>query len=245
MKIQIVLFASVIVWLGASDALPCRPMATEDCGTTPAGKPSVECGLGCCNIGASNTSSTFCGVLTYGLTANWDIGIEIPYAYNEASNGPGDMVLKSKYLVMKESASRPAFLLKPTLKLPSGNEDKGLGSGKPDAGLLAVFTKGFGAVTGHFNAGYYASDLTKDEAWKGNSGILAAGVLIPLDKKFTLATELIYEPTFNSDASDNSFDNLTGIIWAVNERTAYDFGFRFDLEDTAEYQLIAGVSIGF
>ncbi|MBI4712942.1 MAG: transporter [Planctomycetes bacterium] len=189
-------------------------------------------------------------MLNYGMTANWDIGIEIPYVYSNPANdvvenGLGDVVLKSKYRIMEETASRPAFLLKPTLKLPSGNEDKGLGSGKPDTGLLAVFTKGFGGLTGHFNAGYYAADLTKDDVWKGTSGILASGALIPLDKRFTLATELIYEPTFNSDASDNSFDNLTGIIWTVNERTTYDFGVRFDIEDAAEYQLIVGVSIGF
>ena len=85
----------------------------------------------------------------YGITADWEIGIEIPYTRKEAggddSAGIGDIVLDTKYQFWKRDLPgaqyKAAVFLK--TKLPTGDDDSRprLGSGSTDviAGLSAGY----------------------------------------------------------------------------------------------------------
>ena len=76
----------------------------------------------------------------YGFTADWEIGIEIPYAWKERNsddaNGVGDIVLDTKYQFWKRDLPgaqyKAAAFLK--AKLPTGDDDSRprLGSGSTD-----------------------------------------------------------------------------------------------------------------
>lgn len=79
--------------------------------------------------------------IEYGLTADWQIGAEIPYAYREqnglAADGPGDLTLGTKYQFYRRDLpgaqyKGAAFL---NLKLPTGDDEvtPRLGSGSTDA----------------------------------------------------------------------------------------------------------------
>ena len=85
----------------------------------------------------------------YGITADWEIGIEIPYAWKEEDGGDadgiGDIVLDTKYQFWKRDLplaqyKAAAFL---QLKLPTGDDDSTprLGSGSTDviAGLATGY----------------------------------------------------------------------------------------------------------
>ncbi len=83
----------------------------------------------------------------YGLTADWEIGIEVPYAWKELNgldaNGVGDIVLDTKYqfwkLDLPGAQYKAAALVK--AKLPTGDDDSRprLGSGSTDViGALAT-----------------------------------------------------------------------------------------------------------
>ncbi len=76
----------------------------------------------------------------YGLTADWQIGIEVPYSWKEddgaRSNGPGDVTLSTKVQFWQRDLpgaqyKGAAFL---EVKLPTGNDDSDprLGSGSTD-----------------------------------------------------------------------------------------------------------------
>ncbi len=65
-----------------------------------------------------------------------------------------DSVVYVKYRIWGEGNYYPAFTLKPQVKIPTADEKKGLGSGKTDSGLTAVFSKSFVDVNLHFNIGY-------------------------------------------------------------------------------------------
>ena len=78
----------------------------------------------------------------YGITADWEVGIEIPYAWKEQNgrdaNGIGDITLDTKYQVWKRDLpgaqyKAAAFL---ELELPTGDGDgtPRLGSGSTDVG---------------------------------------------------------------------------------------------------------------
>ena len=85
----------------------------------------------------------------YGITADWEIGIEIPYAWKEENGGDadglGDIVLDTKYQFWKRDLPlaqyKAAAFLKPTL--PTGDDDSTprLGSGSTDviAGLATGY----------------------------------------------------------------------------------------------------------
>ncbi len=83
----------------------------------------------------------------YGLTADWEIGIEVPYAWKKSNgldaNGVGDIVLDTKYqfwkLDLPGAQYKAAALVK--VKLPTGDDDSRprLGSGSTDViGALAT-----------------------------------------------------------------------------------------------------------
>ena len=83
----------------------------------------------------------------YGLTADWEIGIEVPYAWKKlnglSANGVGDIVLDTKYqfwkLDLPGAQYKAAALVK--AKLPTGDDDSRprIGSGSTDViGALAT-----------------------------------------------------------------------------------------------------------
>ncbi|MAN62605.1 MAG: hypothetical protein CMI60_11750 [Parvibaculum sp.] len=91
----------------------------------------------------------------YGVTADWQVGIKIPYAWKEetdrTANGLGDIVLDTKYQFWKRDLpgaqyKAAAFL---QLELPTGDDDSTprLGSGSTD-----VFT---GIATGYESRRWY------------------------------------------------------------------------------------------
>ena len=85
----------------------------------------------------------------YGITADWEIGIQIPYSWKEQSstdaNGFGDIVLDTKYQFWKRDLPgaqyKAAAFLK--IKIPTGDDESQprLGSGSTDviAGLAAGY----------------------------------------------------------------------------------------------------------
>ncbi|HLD36222.1 MAG TPA: hypothetical protein VJC37_05830 [Planctomycetota bacterium] len=239
--------ALLLIGLMAIEAFPCRPLRTEDCGTTPHGRPALELSIEA-GMERNDADCMLCSVFNYGLSHNWDAGIEIPVIYfnpdiGTSQSGIGDMVLRSKYRFIEETPSQPAFLVKPTFKIPNGDETKGLGSGKSDAGVLLALTKGFGSLVGHFNLGYNMVDLPKGNKLQDNSVFLGLGFQYLLGKRFNLLGEIIYEPIFNAD---NTFDSIIGIIWNATEKTAYDLAVRFNLTDNnTDHLIIGGLTLNF
>mgnify|MGYP001568391799 FL=1 len=239
--------ALLLIGLTAVEAWPCRPLKTEDCGTTPHGRPALELGLEV-DMLKDDTGCMLCSVFNYGLSHNWDAGIEIPFIYfnpddGTSRSGIGDTVLRSKYRFLEETPSRPAFLVKPTFKMPNGDETRGLGSGKSDAGVLLVLTKGFGSLAGHFNLGYNMVDLPKGNKFRDNPAFLGMGFQYSLDSQFSILGEVIYEPKVNSN---NIFDSIIGVIWNATGRTAYDLAVRVDLTDgNADHLITSGLTVNF
>jgi len=70
-------------------------------------------------------------------------------------NGIGDLVLAAKWLFLKESQWIPRQAILPTVKFPTADKDKGLGSSKTDYDLTWIASKSLAAKLGaHVNVGY-------------------------------------------------------------------------------------------
>ena len=90
------------------------------------------------------------------VTQTHQVSYSVPYSWlrAEGTDGFGDLQLSYRYQLSTETASRPAIAPRFTLILPTGDEDKGLGSGAMGYQFnLPVSKIVSDRVKLHFNAG--------------------------------------------------------------------------------------------
>ncbi|MFH1903282.1 MAG: transporter [Candidatus Omnitrophota bacterium] len=119
--------------------------------------------------GVKEESSELAAALCFGLNDKTDLVLGIPYQWvtvkeDEASaseNGFGDASLELKWRFFEKDGW--SLALKPGLSIPTGDKDKGLGSGKVNYGLYFITTVEKGNTALHFNAGYGRNENDFDE----------------------------------------------------------------------------------
>jgi hypothetical protein len=89
-------------------------------------------------------------------------------------SGLGDVVLSATYAAYYDQASTFGVDLTGKLKLPTADENKGLGTGEADVALLADAYQTFDRVTGFAGVGYHilgdAPGQPLDNVWSANAG---------------------------------------------------------------------------
>jgi len=109
----------------------------------------------------------------YGITDRLQCGIAFPYVFREYKDsatgvhnrpdGLGDMWAYVKFRPVVETPARPAVALDVWVKLPSGDEEKGLGNGEVDVKLAAEISKRCGRLSFHLNPEYTFTGGGRDE----------------------------------------------------------------------------------
>ena len=230
-----------------------RPFSTEDAGVAGKGVAQVEIGVEYARQlnGDKEYASLFLPV--YGLTERLEFSAEFPHkltSFKEGGDEEGleDVSLVLKTLIVEEVGNIPAFLVKTVVKLDNGDEDKGLGSGEKDLGLVAVATKSIGPLTFHANIGYtfVGNDFDptlKDYLLYGVAGEYEVG------DKTRLMMELYGESNshFDVDAfKHHDLQALLGSTYQLTERVVFDAAIKIGMtDDSPDYGLTSGVSIGF
>lgn len=135
-----------------------RPLDTEDTGTVEPGKAELELSLNYARNPDDNSWSTL-GVFSFGILPRFEARVELPLLLMEPEDqrsraGVGDTTLGLKFRLLDEKETAPAVLGSLTLRLPTGNDERGLGSEDVDVGLLGVMSKSFGPVTVTGHLGY-------------------------------------------------------------------------------------------
>jgi hypothetical protein len=92
--------------------------------------------------------------LVYGLTERMELTFETAGLSKDHQYGLTDSVVGTKYLLLKETARRPGLAGSFELKLPTGDESRGLGSGEFDYDLRLRAQKTWGWFTAIGNSGY-------------------------------------------------------------------------------------------
>ncbi len=102
--------------------------------------------------------------LNYGPLPDLQIGIGIPYEFNNSNHGPtelgiGDVEVSAKYRFLQEENGCPMVSFFPMVALPTGDSNKGLGNGKPQ--ILFSAGRGLSNVqaTNQFSS-YFGYQLT-------------------------------------------------------------------------------------
>jgi hypothetical protein len=210
---------ALVLALGPAWAWGGRPLDTEDTGTAEPGKADLELSGDYARNPEDNSWSAK-GVLSVGLLPRLEARIESALLLLEPEDqrsraGIADSLFGVKYRLLDES-DFPAVLAGFTVRLPTGEERRGLGAADVDAGIVAVASKAVGALTLTGNVGY--TFVTRDrelDFWT-----LAASLEYRVTKAWILVGEVV--SAVGADRAADVAVLRVGAIYAIGARLKLD-----------------------
>lgn len=101
--------------------------------------------------------------------------------------GVGDVILRTKYSLIRDAGSAPDLALLAQVTTPTGDEDNLLGTGETKYKAGAIASKNFGGVGSHVNLAY---EMTTGDKVQDNM-TYAAGVDLRASSRFTVGADLL------------------------------------------------------
>ena len=214
-------------------AYAAHPLLTEDTGTQGDGKFQLELMVDKTRDrppGVTVRELQTAAVLSYGIMENADLQFGLPYLRQHShdasgrhvSRGPLDASIDLKWRFFEREAL--SFALKPGVTLPTGNEGRGFGAGRPNWGTLLVLTYAPGPWAFHSHAGYRRNNNSAGQR-KDLAHISAA-----LTWQATDALKLVADVSADSnpDRADRSTLRyaVLGLIYSVTPSLDLDAGIK-------------------
>jgi len=235
-------------------AYAARPLSSEDAGVCGKGNFQLDAGFDYAKEGNKDKSYTFLLAGAYGISQRSDLSVELPYLMIAPGDGNNearlsDIKLAFKSLIIPEGEINPAIALKIQLKLSNGNEEKNLGSGDEDAGIIFAVSKTLGKLVLHGNLGYTLVGRGRDDTLKNYILYGLAGEYA-LSTKIKLVMELYGESDSHFDPGSLRHHNLTPLIgfsYQLNEKIVLDTAFKVGISESRRqaYGLTMGCSVQF
>jgi hypothetical protein len=260
----IILFVLIIVhgtFLTTSYAA--HPLITDDAGTQGKGKFLLELNGQAsyektdsvddagANIKTKERESELKAALTYGILDNVDVVFGVPYQWkktkeNDATvsdvNGGADLSLEVKWRFYEKDGL--SFALKPGLTLPTGDEDKDLGTGRVTGSLYFIATKEINPWAFHVNLGYKRNENKlnqRDDIWHTS---LAGELKVVNDLK--LVANIGAERNTEKSSHTNPAFLLGGFIYSIRENVDIDLGIKIGLNETEkDVACLGGIAMRF
>lgn len=249
--------------MAGSTAFGAHPLITDDTGTQGKGKFQMEM-----NGEDARGKETLNGVerrkdtqklavtLSSGSADAVDIVVGVPWLWSRVKengatvsegSGAGDASFEVKWRFFE----RGGFSLgvKPGLTLPTGNEKKGLGNGRPSYGITLIATQEFERSFLHLNVRYAHNEFALDPDRESNrrdlwNGSVAAGVKIV--KPLTLVANIGAETNGDKDSNTWPAFLLGGFIYSVTEDLDVDVGIKAGWNGSEDdLAVLAGVAWRF
>jgi hypothetical protein len=234
-----VLFAFFLV----ANSYAAHPLITDDTGTQGTGKFELEVNVEYSNDNGGSTIQ-FAATLSSGIRENIDLVIGTPYQFLRTRDDDGgwatedgisDILLELKWRFYEKDGL--GFALKPGIILPTGDEDKGLGDGKPAYSLFFVTTKEIDPLILHFNLGYIKNRRELRDIWHYS---LAGEYKVT--KPLTIVANIGGETNPDRESNVHPVFLVGGIVYSLTENLDIDFGIKIGLNKAeADYTLLAGI----
>jgi len=233
------LAATLSILLAATglSAKAAHPLITEDTGTQGAGNWQLEATLDHNRDkegGARETSDDYSLVLTYGAIDTVDVILTVPYTRTEADgspteNGIGDVEFAAKWRFYEHEDL--SFALRPGITAPTGDEDRGLGTGKSTASLFAVMSYEPGPWAFHLHLGRTNNRNVVDERRYITHYSVAA--VRKFSDKLQLVADISNETNTDTSADPDANSAVLGAIYSPTKDIDIDLGYRYGLSDSA------------
>ncbi|MBU1693652.1 MAG: transporter [Verrucomicrobia bacterium] len=145
-----------------------RPLAIDDADPAEPGQVEFEAGAGYVKEGDVKHWDAPFG-LTYGVCPRVEAGLGFGGQFEErteildaagagdqvSENGIGDLVIGAKWQFIESCPLGARHAVVPSVKFPTADEDKGMGSGETDVDLTWIASRALGGKAGlHLNLGY-------------------------------------------------------------------------------------------
>jgi outer membrane putative beta-barrel porin/alpha-amylase len=168
-----------------------------------------------------------------------------PYSFRNAgsgSAGDGDMQAGVQAVLLPEKKTRPGVAFAYYIKIPTGNPNGGLGTGRVDHNFIGLFSKTEKKTTVDFNAIYLLAGNTSNN--KHNSSAQGAlAVTEALTKRFGIQGEI--SGYSRNDETPGAMLGLGVVTYQINRRAVLDGGVRFGLTPFApRVGVVAGITFG-
>ncbi len=240
-----------------------HPLITDDSGTQGKGNFQIELNSEFTTdketedgLTTKETGGEVASIVSYGLIDNADLVLGLPYQWTKTKedgelisdeDGIGDMSLELKWRFFEKDGL--SISLKPSITLPTGDEDKGLGNGKASYSLMLITTEEIGAWAFHLNLGYMHNeyklqedeDANREGLWHAS---LAAVVEVVKDLQFV--TNIGMERNPDKESNVHPAFILGGLIYSVTENYDIDFGIKGGLNrPETDLAFLAGMAARF
>lgn len=242
--------------VGAHWALPthaAHPLLTEDTGTQGTGNTQLEITYDHSTTRAADAKTraqSLNVVLSYGLTDTLDLIAGLPYeritergATNTRVKGYADMEIAAKWRFYEDGPL--SIALRPGLGLPTGNEDRGLGSGHSAPSLFAVMTHAADPWALHLHLGYTRN--FHDGPGQRNHlyhASVAAEYSVSASLRLVADASTESNPELAGHANVGSL--VLGLVYSVTPNFDIDLGYRHGLtEPAADHTWLAGLALRF
>lgn len=227
-------------------AFAAHPLITDDTGTQGKGKFQIEVNAEYANDN-SDTGTTLGTTLSAGLLDNLDIVIGAPYLFLSEDehgrwkqrNGISDLSLALKWRFYEHEGL--SFALKPGITIPTGDENKGLGDGKPTYSLFAIATKELEPFTLHLNLGYIANRKEVRDIW-----LYSLAAEYAATKNLKIVGNIGGETNPDRSSTVHPLFALGGLIYKMADNFDVDIGIKAGLNRAEpDYTLMAGIAFRF
>jgi hypothetical protein len=181
--------------------------------------------------------------MNYGALPDLQLHLLAPFTYEKtpgetAHYGYGDTEVGFKYRFLHETDSLPQIGIFPLVEIPTGNEERGLGSGNTQLFIPVWLQKSFGDWTTYGGGGYWFHPGTD------NRDYWYAGweVQRKITESLTLGGEVQFH-TADTVAADAVWALNAGGIWDLSERYHVIFSAGHSITGPGEFQSYLGLQI--
>jgi hypothetical protein len=243
-----------ITVLAAGSAFAAHPLITDDTGTQGKGKFQLEVTAEYAHEdedGTKENSAELATTLSYGAADTVDIVLGVPYQWIRVKedgspvlneNGLSDVSIEVKWRFFEQE--KFSLALKPGLSLPTGDDKKGLGSGKVNFSAFLIATWDAAPLSVHANLGYLRNE--NDVAERKNLWHASVGAGYAATEKLTLVGNIGIEQNTDRNVNTHPAFLLGGFIYSISNNFDIDFGLKAALnEPEADYAVLAGIAWRF
>lgn len=264
-RVLIVFWMGLTIFISSNTAFAAHPLITDDTGTQGKGKIQVEVNSEFNydrekeeGVTTKETGGEIGTIFSYGILDNIDIVLGMPFQwfkvreYNELTtknkeSGISDLSLEVKWRFYEKDGL--SFALKPGITLPTGNEKKGLGNGRPSYGLAFITTKELGSWAFHFNLGYMRNEykLREDkEANRKDIWHVSFASEVEVVKDLKLVGDIGIERNSEKASNKHPAFILGGVSYSMSENIDIDIGIKGGLNKSeTDFAILAGIAFKF
>ncbi|MEN8264411.1 MAG: transporter [Nitrospirota bacterium] len=234
-----------LIFLSSSPSFGAHPLITDDSGTVGAGKFQLELN-GEYSKDGTNSTTEIAATVTGGIKDKLDIVFSAPYQFlrsrDESDNkttedGISDIAVELKWRLYEKEEF--GLALKPGITFPSGDDDKGLGDGKPSYGLVFITTKEIDPVTLHMNIGFTKNRKELRDIWH-----YSLATEYEIRKNLLFVANIGVETNPEKESNTHPVFLLGGFIYSLNDNFDIDLGIKAGLNKAEpDYTVLAGLAI--